>query len=57
MKNIKPEGEAGSVDQDAAKEFKNTSKVLHRERFMWESRFSLRMMLAYLTRTLANELL
>lgn len=57
MKNIKPEGEAGSVDQDAAKEFKNTSKVLHRERVMWESRFSIQMMLAYLTRTLANELL
>ena len=32
MKNIKPEGEAGSVDQDAAKEFKSISKVLHRER-------------------------
>ena len=55
VKNIKPEGEAGSVDQDAAKEFKSISKVLHRERVMWKSRFSMRMMLADLTRTLANE--
>lgn len=55
MKNIKPEGEASSVDQDPAKEFKSISKVLHRERVMWKSRFSIWMMLADLTRTLANE--
>lgn len=55
MKNIKPEGEASSVNQDAAKELKSISKVLHRERVMWKSRFSIRTMLADLTRTLANE--
>lgn len=55
MKNVKPEGEASSADQDAAKEFKNTCKVLHRERVMWKNRFSVQMRLACLTSTLGNE--
>lgn len=55
VKNVKPEGEANSADQDAAKEFKNTCEVLHRERVMWKNRFSVQMRLACLTSTLENE--
>ena len=41
MRNIKPEGEAGSVDQDAAKEFKSISKVLQRKGYVEEQVFNM----------------
>ena len=41
VRNIKPEGEAGSVDQDAAKEFKSISKVLQRKGYVEEQVFNM----------------